>query len=105
MNNPLIVFSHFLKRCPNSKNLKLQTLYRIELYDVFWGVYRFAQIPAVQGDVGWVPGSVQPTCEMIRLWNRLIKMSEDRINKKVFMWSKLYSSPVRGGGYAVYVQE
>ena len=41
--------------------------------------------------MGWIPGSVQRKCEMIRLWSCLITMAEDRINKKVFIWSKLYS--------------
>ena len=30
---------------------------------------------------------------MIRLWNRFIKMTENRINKKIFFFSKLQNSP------------
>ena len=50
----------------------------------FLGVHKFATILAVQGDVGWLPGSIRRKCEMIRLWNRLLNMSDDRVNKKSF---------------------
>lgn len=50
----------------------------------FLGVHKFAPILAIQGDMGWVPVVVQRKCEMIRLWNRLIRMAEDRVNKRVF---------------------
>ncbi len=50
-------------------------------------------IPAIQGDMDCVPGTIQRKCEMLRLWNRLIKMVESRINKKVFMSSKGHDSP------------
>ena len=30
---------------------------------------------------------------MISLWNRFIKMTENRINKKIFIFSKLQNSP------------
>lgn len=39
---------------------------------------------------------------MIRLWNRLNKMAEDRINKKVFIWSKLHSSPWSKEMYSIF---
>ena len=39
---------------------------------------------------------------MIRLWNCLIKMAEDRINKKVFIWSKLHSSPWAKELYSIF---
>lgn len=60
---------------------------------MFFGVHKFAPILAIQGDMGWVPGVVQRKCEMIRLWNRLIKMEEDRVNKRVFSWGKAHRSP------------
>lgn len=59
----------------------------------FLGVPKFAPILAVQGDMGWLPGSIRHKCEMIRLWNRLVDLSEDRINMKVFIWSKFNGSP------------
>lgn len=48
----------------------------------FLGLHKFAPIPAIEGDMGWIPGCVQRKCEMIRLWSQLNKMAEDRINKK-----------------------
>lgn len=54
----------------------------------FLGVHKFVPVLAAQGDMGWVPGSVQRKCEMVRLWNRLINLSENRVTKKVFLWSK-----------------
>lgn len=59
----------------------------------FLGVHKFAPILAVQGDLGWIPGSIRRKCEMIRMWNRLLNMSDNRVNKKVFLWSKLHKSP------------
>ena len=59
----------------------------------FLGVHKFAPILAVQGDLGWIPGTIRRKCEMIRMWNRLLNMSDNRVNKKVFLWSKLHKSP------------
>lgn len=47
---------------------------------------------SVQGSVGWVPESVKRTCEMIRLWNRLLNIAEDKITQQGFLWSKLHNS-------------
>ena len=43
--------------------------------------------------MGWIPGTVTRKFDMIRLWNRFINMSNDRINYKVFLWSKVQNSP------------
>lgn len=50
----------------------------------FLNVQKFAPFLAVQCDMGWIPGSVRQKCEMIRLWNCLLNMSENRVNKKGF---------------------
>ncbi len=68
----------------------------------FLGVHKFAPTLAVQGDMGWLPGSIRRKCEMIRLWNRLLNMPEDRINKKVFIWSKSNGSPWAKEIFAVF---
>ena len=39
---------------------------------------------------------------MIRLWNRLIRMSDDGINKKVFLWSKVHGSPWAVELYSIF---
>ena len=54
----------------------------------FLGVHKFVPVLAALGDMGWVPGSVQRKCEMVRLWNRLVNLPENRVTKKVFLWSK-----------------
>lgn len=43
----------------------------------FLGVHKFVPVLAAQGDMGWIPGSIQRKCEMVklwRLWNRLINL-------------------------------
>lgn len=54
----------------------------------FLGVNKFVPVLAAQGDMGWIPGSIQRKCEMVRLWNRLINLSDNRVTKKIFLWSK-----------------
>jgi len=54
----------------------------------FLEVHKFVPGLAALGDMGWVPGSIQRKCEMVRLWNRLVNLPENRITKKVFLWSK-----------------
>lgn len=54
----------------------------------FLGVHKFVPVLAAQGDMGWVPGSILRKSEMVRLWNRIIYMPDNRITKKVFLWSK-----------------
>ena len=43
--------------------------------------------------LGWIPATIRRKVDMIRLWNRCVNMSDDRINKKVFLWSKVQNSP------------
>ena len=52
----------------------------------FLGVNRFASIHAIEGDMGWEPIHIGMKLNMIRLWNKLIKMQADRIAKIVFEW-------------------
>ena len=59
----------------------------------FLGILKYVPSLAAQGDMGWIPGTVTRKFDMIRLWNRFINMSDDRINKKVFLWSKVQNSP------------
>lgn len=58
---------------------------------MFYGGSEILSDPSNSG--GWVPGAVQRKCEMVQLWNCLIKMAEDRVYNRVFMWSKAHSSP------------
>ena len=55
------------------------------------GVHKFAPIPAIEGDVGWLPTYYRHELEIIRLWNRLILMDNSRLAKKIFLCN--YSNP------------
>ena len=50
----------------------------------FLGVHRFTPILAMVGDTGWLPSIYRRWRSMIRLWNRLILMNNERLTKKVF---------------------
>ena len=54
----------------------------------FIGVHRFASNHAVNGDMGWLPCEIRQKLEMLRLWNRLISIDENRIVSKIFIWDK-----------------
>ena len=50
----------------------------------FLGVHRFASNHVIEGDMGWPPTSVSRHVEMLRLWNRLVTLRENRLTKKIF---------------------
>ena len=50
----------------------------------FLGVHRFTPILTMVGDTGWLPSIYRRWRSMIRLWNRLILMNDERLTKKVF---------------------
>ncbi len=52
----------------------------------FLGLHRFAPSLAVNGDMGWLPAVVRRRIEMVRLWCRLVRMNEDRITKRIFLY-------------------
>ena len=52
----------------------------------FLGVHRFAPILGIQGDMGWIPSNIRWTISILRYWNRLLKMNENRLTKLVFLW-------------------
>ena len=52
---------------------------------VFLGVHKFACNEAVEADMGWFPNSITRTINLLRFWNRLIKLDNDRLTKKVFL--------------------
>ena len=53
----------------------------------FLGVHRFAPKLAINGDMGWMPSTERRWYNMIRYWNRLVNMDDNRICKKVFVWA------------------
>ena len=54
----------------------------------FLGVHRFAPNLAINGDMGWVSCNTRKKTEMLKLWNRLLGMENDRLTKKIFLWDK-----------------
>jgi hypothetical protein len=51
---------------------------------VFLGVHRFAANVAVIGDMGWTPANVRRKLHMLRYYNRLVNLSNERLTKKFF---------------------
>ena len=52
----------------------------------FLGVHRYAPIPGIQGEMGWLSLKYLRYIAMTRLWNRLLKMDDNRLTKKMFTW-------------------
>ena len=51
------------------------------------GVYKFAPIVGLQVDFGWLSCKYRIClCMMMRFWNRLDAMNDNRLNKRVFMF-------------------
>jgi len=50
----------------------------------FLGVHRFAPLLAINGDVGWLPSIYRRWLNIIRFWNRLNTLDNQRLTKLVF---------------------
>ncbi len=46
--------------------------------------YYLGVLLALEGDMGWNSCKIMQSINMIRLWNRLINMDENRLTKRVF---------------------
>ena len=53
---------------------------------VYLGVHNKSSNLAIKGDVGWIDPDVRRKLEMIRMWDRLVKMDDNRLTKRVFLW-------------------
>ena len=51
---------------------------------VFLGVHKYAPIAAIYGDTAWLKPKYHRWIEIIRLWNRLLNFSVNRLTKKIF---------------------
>ena len=51
---------------------------------VYLGINRYAAKIAIIGDMGWMPGNIR-RISLIRYWNRLISLQDDRITKVLFL--------------------
>ncbi len=54
----------------------------------YMGVHRFAPIPGIQGDMGWLDCKSRWAIEAVRLYNRFVNMDPNRLNKLVFEQDK-----------------
>ncbi len=52
------------------------------------GVHKFAPILGHVGDMGWVSNRGRWKLNILRLWNRLVEMDNDRLTKRVFSWDR-----------------
>ena len=52
----------------------------------FLGVHRFAPVDGMQGDLGWISSKTRRKVNVLRYWNRLVKMSGNRLTKHIFLW-------------------
>ena len=52
----------------------------------FLGVHIFAPTAALQGDMDWISLKYTRYIAMLRFWNRLIKMNNTRLTKRIFLW-------------------
>ena len=54
----------------------------------FLGVHNKTPLLSLFGDMGWTDPRDRRHLDMLRLWNRLIKMDNNRLTKKIFEWDK-----------------
>ena len=57
----------------------------------FLGVHRFAPTTGVQGDMGWMSLKYRRYISILRFWNRLQLMDENRLTKRIF--SQMFDNP------------
>ncbi len=65
----------------------------------FLGVHKFAPNFGVQGDMGWMLPKYRRFLAMIRFWNRMVHLDNNRLVKCVFNYdydqNKLWSTNIR----------
>ena len=52
----------------------------------YLGVHKLSPNLALTGDMGWLSPKLSRYVTRIRLWNRLLKMNENRLTRKIFEW-------------------
>ncbi len=55
---------------------------------MFLGVHKFAPNLSINADMDWIPHKICRHAEILRMWNHLVKMEDNRLTKKVFFWDK-----------------
>ena len=59
----------------------------------FLGVHKYTAKGAIEGDMGWYYCLTKQRAEMVRLWNRLVQLPEDRLTRKIFNWDRAHRYP------------
>ncbi len=73
--------------------IQVLTLCVAELFTPFWESINLHQFwPFVEIWV-WEPSNIRHKCQMIRLCDRLEKMSDRRLSKKIFIWAISHCLP------------
>jgi hypothetical protein len=52
----------------------------------FLGVHKFTPTLGINGDTGWLHSRDRRQINMLRFWNRLMSMDNNRLTKKIFSW-------------------
>ncbi len=55
------------------------------------GVHKCAPNLSINADMGWIPSKIRRHTAILRMWNRSVKMEDNRLTKKVFFWDKTFS--------------
>ncbi len=68
---------------------------------IFLGLHKFVPVTAINGDMGWTSNCVRHKTIIIRFWNRLMCMNNNRLHKIIFNWDyscrgKTWSSNIKG---------
>ena len=58
---------------------------------IFLGVHRFAPLAAINGDIGWTNSRTRRHISILRLWNRIVQMEEDRLPRIVLNWDRSFN--------------
>ena len=55
----------------------------------YLGVHKCTSNAVIQGDMGWAPPIVRRQVNCLRLWNRLVKLDNSRLTRRIFEWDYL----------------
>ena len=59
----------------------------------FLGVNRFTPMLGLEGEMGWLPPKYRRDIDMIRYYNRVCRMGEDRLPKQIMKYQIQHNSP------------
>ncbi len=54
----------------------------------FLGLHKYASNVMVNGDMGWIDPAVRRKLNILRLWARLERMSDNRLTKRIYLWDR-----------------